>query len=140
MKEGRLGSGLDRLKLDGFKRIYKEAETIKQLSEKPYIVDFYDYFEIWENNYLIEEHVSGISLMEYVSQNFPFSYKEDKDIYMERMMHVIDQLIDALKDLHRSKIALGDLQPNNVLVLEDYSIKLIDLETAVTPESKYTPP
>ncbi|AGI27758.1 MULTISPECIES: class III lanthionine synthetase LanKC [Bacillus] len=139
MKEGRLGSGLDRLKLDGFKRIYKEAETIKQLSEKPYIVDFYDYFEIWENNYLIEEHVSGISLMEYVSQNFPFSYKEDKDIYMERMMHVIDQLIDALKDLHRSKIALGDLQPNNVLVLEDYSIKLIDLETAVTPESKYTP-
>ncbi|MDZ5672041.1 class III lanthionine synthetase LanKC [Bacillus stercoris] len=139
MKEGRLGSGLDRLKLDGFKRIYKEAETIKQLSEKPYIVDFYDYFEIWENNYLIEEHVSGISLMEYVSQNFPFSYKEDKDIYMERMMHVIDQLIDALKDLHRSKIALGDLQPNNVLILEDYSIKLIDLETAVTPESKYTP-
>ncbi|MCY8810021.1 class III lanthionine synthetase LanKC [Bacillus atrophaeus] len=139
MKEGRLGSGLDRLKLDGFKRIYKEAEIIKQLSEKPYIVDFYDYFEIWENNYLIEEHVSGISLMEYVSQNFPFSHKEDKHIYMERMMHVIDQLIDALKDLHKSKIALGDLQPNNVLILEDYSIKLIDLETAVTPESKYTP-
>ncbi|WP_198508144.1 class III lanthionine synthetase LanKC [Bacillus sp. SN1] len=139
MKEGRLGSGLDRLKRDGFKRIYKEAEIIKQLSEKPYIVDFYDYFEIWENNYLIEEHVSGISLMEYVSQNFPFSYKEDKDIYMERMMRVIDQLIDALKDLHKSKIALGDLQPNNVLILEDYSIKLIDLETAVTPESKYTP-
>ncbi|MGM0950799.1 MAG: class III lanthionine synthetase LanKC [Bacillota bacterium] len=139
MKEGRLGSGLDRLKRDGFKRIYKEAEIIKQLSEKPYIVDFYDYFEIWENNYLIEEHVSGISLMEYVSQNFPFSYREDKDIYMERMMRVIDQLIDALKDLHKSKIALGDLQPNNVLILEDYSIKLIDLETAVTPESKYTP-
>ncbi|MGG1962151.1 class III lanthionine synthetase LanKC [Bacillus pumilus] len=139
MKEGRLGSGLDRLKLDGFKRIYKEAETIKQLSEKPYIVDFHDYFEIWENNYLIEEHVSGISLMEYVSQNFPFSYKEDKDIYMEHMLNVIDQLKDALKDLHKSNIALGDLQPNNVLLLEDFSIKLIDLETAVTPDSKYTP-
>ncbi|MCA6609080.1 MULTISPECIES: class III lanthionine synthetase LanKC [Bacillus] len=139
MKEGRLGSGLDRLKLDGFKRIYKEAETIKQLSEKPYIVDFHDYFEIWENNYLIEEHVSGISLMEYVSQNFPFSYKEDKNIYMERMLNVIDQLMDALKDLHKSNIALGDLQPNNVLILEDFSIKLIDLETAVTPDSKYTP-
>lgn len=139
MKEGRYGAGLDRHKVDSYKRIKNEADNLKKLNQKFYTTEIYDYFEVWENNYLIEEYIDAISLMDYVAQNFPFSERENKVEYTENMIKVLDQLIEALNDLHANNIALGDLQPSNVLVLDDFSIKLIDLETATTPKSEYSP-
>ncbi|WP_436945299.1 class III lanthionine synthetase LanKC [Staphylococcus xylosus] len=139
MKEGRPETGLDKLKLDGFNRIRIERDTLKKLSSKSYVVDFYDYFEIWENNYLIEEYLEGLNLQEYIAQNFPFSQKEDKNKYKQKMVKVIEQLYLSLEDLHKNDIALGDLQPNNIIILETGDIKLIDLESATEPQNNYNP-
>ncbi len=127
------------MNLDGFTRIKKECNALKLLNSKKYTVDFYDYFEIWENNYLIEEYLEGINLKEFVSQNFPFSVKENRNIYKNKMIKVLNQLIDSLSDLHDNDIALGDLQPNNVIILENGDIKLIDLESATSPKKEYRP-
>ena len=139
MKEGRSKTGLDRLNLDGFERIKIESETLKKLKSKDYIVKYHDYFEIWENNYLIEEYIEGINLKEYISQNFPFSNKENKVAYKNKMITIIKQLYRCLEDLHKDNIALGDLQPNNIIITSNNIIKLIDLESSTSPLTKYNP-
>ncbi|WP_218923896.1 class III lanthionine synthetase LanKC [Bacillus toyonensis] len=139
MKEGRPGSGLDGLKRDGFNRLKNEAEILYKLNKENNVVDIYDYFEIWENNYLIEEFLEGKDIADYVAQNFPFSYKQDRKSYAEKMLRVIDQIEELIKNIHKENIAIGDLQPNNIVILEDGTIKLIDLETATTPKQKYQP-
>ncbi|KXX86851.1 serine/threonine protein kinase [Bacillus cereus] len=139
MKEGRPGSGLDALKKDGFTRLKNEAEILYKLKKENHVVDVYDYFEIWENNYLIEEYLEGKDIADYVAQNFPFSYKQDRKSYAEKMLSVINQIEELIKNIHKKNIAIGDLQPNNIVILEDGTIKLIDLETATSLKQKYQP-
>lgn len=139
MKEGRPGSGLDGLKTDGFNRLKTEAEILNVLKNEKNVVDIYDYFEIWENNYLIEEFLDGQDIGDYVAQNFPFSYKQNRTLYAEKMLNVIEQIENLIESIHKLGIAIGDLQPNNIVILEDGKIKLIDLETATTPDQKYQP-
>lgn len=139
MKEGRSKTGLDRLNLDGFDRIKIESKTLNKLKNKNYVVKYHDYFEIWENNYLVEEYLDGVNLKDFVAQNFPFSHKEDKQFYKKNMMGVINQLYICIEDLHKNDIALGDLQPNNVIVMDNGDIKIIDLESSTSPNAKYNP-
>ncbi|MGR5862672.1 protein kinase domain-containing protein [Bacillus pacificus] len=101
MKEGRPGSGLDALKKDGFTRLKNEAEILYKLKKENHVVDVYDYFEIWENNYLIEEYLEGKDIADYVAQNFPFSYKQDRKSYAEKMLSVINQIEELIKNIHK---------------------------------------
>ncbi|MFF2176734.1 class III lanthionine synthetase LanKC [Lysinibacillus sp. NPDC058147] len=139
MKEGRPGSGLDGLKTDGFNRLKTEAKVLNELKNEKNVVDIYDYFEIWENNYIIEDFLEGKDIADYVAQHFPFSREQDKILYAEKMLKVIEQIEALIETVHKKGIAIGDLQPNNIVILEDGTIKLIDLETATTPNQKYQP-
>jgi serine/threonine protein kinase len=139
MKEGRKESGIDRLGRDGFTRLKNEYLTLKKLSDKNGVVNVYDYFEVWENNYLIEECLQGSDISDYVAQNFPFSKRQNKNDYARDALKIVTQLKDILIDLHKDGFAIGDLQPNNVMVKSDGNIKLIDLETSTRAESRYNP-
>ncbi|PTI73168.1 serine/threonine protein kinase, partial [Staphylococcus succinus] len=78
-------------------------------------------------------------LQDDIAQNFPFSQKENKKEYKEKMIKVLKQLYLSLEDLHINNIALGDLQPNNIIILNTGDIKLIDLESATEPQKEYSP-
>lgn len=138
IKEGRLHAGLDRLNRDGFSRLNNEYKVLKRLRDKEYVVREKEYFEIWENNYLVEEFINGISLSDFIAQSFPFSIYQDKEKYVSLAKSILNQLKDALIDLHKEGYAVGDLQPSNIM-LSDQKIKLIDLETATKIQKNYDP-
>lgn len=139
MKEGRKESGVDALGRDGFERVKHEYQTLKSLNELPEVVNVYDYFEVWENNYLVEEYIEGRDLSTYVAQDFPFSKFEDRETYFSNIKKIIENLKQAVEKVHSLGYALGDLQPNNVLVMFDNSVRLIDLETTTKEQAKYNP-
>ncbi|WP_083220034.1 class III lanthionine synthetase LanKC [Secundilactobacillus paracollinoides] len=139
MKEGRKEAGLDRLNRDGFQRLKNEAEVLHNLQKKDYVVNMYDYFEIWENNYLVEDYLQGRNLSYFVAEDFPFSNFQDKLKYTGQALKIILRLKDILVDLHKDGFTFGDLQPNNVMILDNHDIKLIDLETSTPTNKVYYP-
>ncbi|MGA3512735.1 class III lanthionine synthetase LanKC [Lactiplantibacillus plantarum] len=139
MKEGRKESGLDRLNKDGFKRLKNEVSVLKRLQTKEYVVNVHDYFEIWKNNYLIEDYLPGRNLSDFVAEEFPFSNFQNKNEYTLEALEIIKKLKAILSDLHKEGISLGDLQPNNVMVLNNHDVMLIDLETATSTNKVYYP-
>lgn len=139
IKEGRSQAGLDQLNRDGFKRVNNEYHVLKKLKGKKYLVEAKEYFEIWENNYLVEEFLEGINLSDFIAQNFPFSSYQDRDKYAIQVKSILTQLKEALIDLHNSGYAMGDLQPSNVLISNSNKIKLIDFETATSLKEEYKP-
>ena len=139
MKEGRKEAGLDRLNCDGFQRLKNEAGVLKKLGNKPYVVNIYNYFEVWENNYLIEEYLHGRNLSDFIAEEFPFSNFQSKSRYSHNALQIIMRLKQILTDLHSDGYSLGDLQPNNVMILDNNEVKLIDLETSTSTNRVYYP-
>lgn len=49
-----------------------------------------------------------------------------KELSFEKMVHLAQQMIDAVEILHKSKIVHRDLKPENILIDEKNNLKLID--------------
>ncbi|KAA6385034.1 MAG: putative NEK protein kinase [Streblomastix strix] len=76
--------------------------------------------------YLVLEYCSRGDLRKYI-QNMKKSGTEISD---RRAFELIAQIISAVHQLHANSIIHGDLKPENVLVMEDYKIKLSDFGLA----------
>lgn len=140
LKEGRSNAGLDATGKDGFSRLKKEYKTLKKLSFIDNVVDVYKYFEIWGNNYFIEEYASGMTLKEFTATNYPLLIKKDISKYLKQVLWISEKLYTTISEIHATNIGVGDLSTTNVMVLFDKEImdlKLIDLEAAVNTKEKY---
>lgn len=134
IKEGRPGSGLDSLENDAFQRIYNEAKTLYKLKDQHYIVDIYDYFVEWEHIFIVEEYIEGITLNEWILNNYPFYDNKENRKYRDIAIYILEQLYEALISIHSENVSIGDLSPNNIMVTADYKIRLIDFETSNTKD------
>lgn len=129
IKEGRLQAGIDATGRDAFTRIKHEGDILKKLTRCIGVVGFKEIFKEWEHIFLVEEYVEGISLQQWVALNYPFENDNQKE-YAKKALKVLDNLQRAIEEIHKHKVGLGDLQPANIIVKEDLTIKLIDFEVA----------
>ena len=82
-----------------------------------------DYFEERENAYIVMEFVQGISLRQYLeSRNQPMSFTEAWNFLLPVM--------EALEKVHQNKLIHRDISPDNFIIKEDGSIKLLDFGSA----------
>ncbi|MDF7637964.1 class III lanthionine synthetase LanKC [Lactobacillus sp. ESL0791] len=142
LKEGRPKAGLDGNNNDGFYRILLEYRTLVRLKDNTYVVNVSNYFTAWKHNYLVEDFATGVTLDEFIATNFPFNNitckPETSNKYLDNAILIIEELIKAIKSIHAQGIAMGDLQPGNVIFSEaDRKITLIDFEEAANPKSKF---
>lgn len=107
---------------DEFKRRFKnESKAIAVLSH-PNIVRVYNVSFGDRIQYIVMEYVNGITLKEYIEQQGAVNWKE--------AVHFMGQILAALQHAHDKGIVHQDIKPQNILLLNDGTIKVTDFGIA----------
>ena len=105
-----------------FKRRFKnESKAIAVLSH-PNIVRVYNVSFGDRLQYIVEEFVDGITLKEYIQQQGVINWKE--------AVHFTGQILAALQHAHDKGIVHQDIKPQNIMLLNDGTIKVTDFGIA----------
>lgn len=107
----------------GMKRFRDEAMTLVQLSNVPSIVRVNDLFQ--ENNtiYMVMDFLDGKNLKQMLDG---FGGRIPADV----LIPVLSPVIHALQRVHEMGMIHRDLSPDNIMMLEDGSVRLIDFGNA----------
>ncbi|KAJ2997891.1 hypothetical protein HDV02_005076 [Globomyces sp. JEL0801] len=112
------------------KRVANEVEIHWQLRHQN-ILELYNYFEDSTYVYLIMELCENGTLFQYL--------KERKCLSEDQSRNILNQLVNGLLYLHSNGIIHRDLKLSNLLLTENYTLKLADFGLAVKlmePESE----
>lgn len=106
---------------DFLRRFKNESKAISLLSHqnivKIYDVSFGDLIQ-----YIVMEHIEGITLKEYIERNGSLSWKEAVNFTI--------QILRGLQHAHDRGIVHRDVKPQNMMVLPDGTIKVTDFGIA----------
>ncbi|TCP70270.1 class III lanthionine synthetase LanKC [Baia soyae] len=139
IKEARPQAGLDGNSVDAVGRQNIERDALEKLSSVEGIVNVLDHFKVWEHYFLIEEHVEGMDLHSWIAINYPFMKNKPLDDYRTKIGKILSQLVVIMEEIHDKGVAMGDLQPANIMISEDLQVTLIDFETAKQTHSQEKP-
>jgi len=110
------------LQNEEFRRRFKnESKAIAVLSH-PNIVKVYDVSLGDKLQYIVMEYVEGITLKEYIEQQGVLDWKE--------AVHFTTQILRALQHAHDKGIVHRDIKPQNIMLLENGTIKVTDFGIA----------
>ena len=101
-------------------RFLKEADIIA-MTDHPNIVKIYGHGSFEGGLYMAIEFVQGMSLRQYILQ---------KHISLKRAIEMVIEIAYALCHLHMHGVIHRDLKPDNILVTETNSTKMIDFGIA----------
>lgn len=107
---------------DEFVRRFKnESKAIAVLSH-PNIVKVFDVSFTEKYQFIVMEHVNGITLKEYINQQGQINWKE--------AVHFTVEVLRALQHAHDKGIVHRDIKPQNIMLLSDGTIKVMDFGIA----------
>ncbi|MGW0638278.1 class III lanthionine synthetase LanKC [Nocardia salmonicida] len=89
-------------------------------------------FTEWEHTYLVTEFVPGRTLTSWMVATTPLIHAGANATtiadYYRRCRHILDQVTAQIATLHRLGYAFVDISPGNVLIADDDTVRLIDVE------------
>ncbi len=107
---------------EDFKRRFRnESKAIAVLSH-PNIVKVFDVSFGEKVQFIVMEFVEGITLKEYIGQQTAVIWKE--------AVHFSVQVLRALQHAHDNGIVHRDVKPQNVMILQDGTVKVMDFGIA----------
>ena len=140
IKEARPNAGLDGLAQDALKRQTIEYDALKKLKDVSGVVNLIDYFQEWEHHFLVEEFIEGRDLRQWLAQDYPFFGDSDSlSAHANDVKKILLQLFTVVDHMHNSGVAMGDLQPANIMITDDLTVRIIDFETALSVNSTDRP-
>jgi serine/threonine-protein kinase len=110
-------------------RLYREAQAAGKLSH-PNIVTIYDVGSEASLQYIAMEYLEGQTLEELIKKKTKFNYKI--------IAQMIVQICNALTYAHDRGIVHRDIKPANIMVLPDYSVKVMDFGIARVDSNSMT--
>lgn len=113
--------------LIGLDRFLREARLLAMLENVPGVVTVHDCFEANGTAYIVMEYLHGQTLGAYVSDHSPDA---------GALLSMLRQPIDALVACHAHGVLHRDVSPDNLIVLEDGTVKLIDFGAAAQLERR----
>lgn len=103
------------------RRFKNESKAIAMLSQ-PNIVKVYDVSFGDMIQYIVMEYIDGITLKEYIEMQGVLSWKE--------VLHFTTQILRALQHAHENGIVHRDIKPQNIMLLQNGTIKVTDFGIA----------
>lgn len=103
------------------RRFKNESKAIAMLSH-PNIVNVYDVSFGDLIQYIVMEHIEGITLKEFIEQEGSLRWKD--------AVHFAIQILKGLQHAHDKGIVHRDVKPQNIMVLSDGTIKVTDFGIA----------
>lgn len=110
-------------------RLFREAQAAGKLSH-PNIVTIYDVGTEGNLQYIAMEYLEGQTLEQMIKKQVHISYKI--------IATIVSQICQALEYAHDQGIVHRDIKPANIMVLPDYSIKVMDFGIARVDSSSMT--
>ena len=107
---------------DEFRRRFKNESKAIAVLAHPNIVKVYDVSFGDDLQYIVMEHVEGITLKEYIQRQKIVEWKE--------AVHFTVQILRALQHAHDKGIIHRDIKPQNIILLPNASIKVMDFGIA----------
>lgn len=110
-------------------RLFREAQAAGKLSH-PNIVTIYDVGSHEHLQYIAMEYLEGHTLEEMIKKKTKFNFKI--------LSKIIIQICYALEYAHEKGIVHRDIKPANIMVLKDYSVKVMDYGIARVDSASMT--
>jgi len=107
----------------GLDRFQDEARTLAQLGNVTGVVRVTDFFEENGTGYLVMEYLDGRNLKQMLDG---FGGRIPADV----LIPVLSPVLFALRKIHERGLIHRDLSPDNIMMLEDGSVRLIDFGNA----------
>ncbi|MCM1298270.1 MAG: Stk1 family PASTA domain-containing Ser/Thr kinase [Firmicutes bacterium] len=106
---------------DFIRRFRNESKAIALLSH-PNIVKIFDVGFTDKLQFIVMEYIDGITLTDYIAKQGALKWKD--------VVHFTMQILKALQHAHDRGIVHRDIKPQNVMLLEDGTIKVMDFGIA----------
>ncbi len=106
---------------DFVRRFRNESKAIAVLSH-PNIVKIYDVGFSDKIQFIVMEYIDGITLKEFMEQQGVLKWKDS--------VHFIIQILRALQHAHDRGIVHRDIKPQNIMLFQDGTIKVMDFGIA----------
>jgi serine/threonine protein kinase len=103
------------------KRFYREAQCAGKL-QHPNIVPIYDLGDQDGNPYMVMEFLKGESLGSIISAG--------RSISLEQKLKIVIQICNALGYAHQRGVVHRGIKPANAIVLQDFTVKIVDFGIA----------
>jgi serine/threonine-protein kinase len=113
------------------KRFYREAQSAGKL-QHPNIVTIFDLGDQDGNPYMVMEFLEGESLDSIIASH--------RSISLEQKLHIAIQVCNALNYAHQHGVIHRDIKPANVMVLKDFTVKIVDFGIARIGKESVTRP
>ena len=134
LKEARPHAGLAADGADAVSRLRGERENLERLSGIEGIPRLHDHFALDGHEFLVLEHVEGVSLNQTYAERYPLSdpsaTKRDFADYTRWALDVHRKVSDIIAEIHARDVVYGDLHMFNIMVRPDGRVALVDFEVA----------
>jgi predicted Ser/Thr protein kinase len=104
------------------RRRFRQEARMMAFTSHPGLVTIYDLIEQPAGSWIVMELVPGRNLKQIVEQGGPLSLAE--------AVRILDKVADALDHMHQRQIIHLDLKPQNIILAEDATPRLIDFGLA----------
>ena len=134
LREARPHAGLDGRNRCALQRQLVEEEVLRDLVGVEGVQQLRGVFTAWEHRYLEVDYIPGVTLPSWLS--YKGNLQENDPVeYARQVVAIVEQLIGVVEAIHRRGWAFGDLHPGNVLVSDDGTVTMLDLEDASRVDS-----
>lgn len=107
---------------DGADRFYNEARLVAGFNGNPNIVSVYDFFYGNDTVYFTMGYLQGINLKSYINKNGA--------ITTGQAVFLANEVSNALITAHNANVLHRDISPDNIMLCNDGTLKLLDFGAA----------